>query len=36
MTKELKNKEISIDWDVEEWSSENHDFYVLLSENGEF
>jgi hypothetical protein len=34
MTKELKNKEISIGWDVGGWSGKNHGFCVLQYENG--
>lgn len=34
MTNELKNKEISIGWDVGGWSGKNHGVCVLLSDNG--
>ncbi|WP_375578419.1 hypothetical protein ABWH96_15490 [Marivirga tractuosa] len=35
MTKNLKNKEISIGWDVGGWSGKNHGFCVLESLNNE-
>jgi len=36
MKKELKNKEISIGWDVGGWSGKNHGFCVLESNGSEF